>query len=328
VGDAHQQGVLIQSLIERCVVVCVPLLVCAAAGPAPQIYSIAWRPDGGVLALGGYKEVWLMDGGRKPIGTLAGHAEAVRVVAFSHDGKLLAAAGGLPARNGEVKLWDVGARTVTATLTGHSDCIYAAAFSPDGAVLATASYDKLIKLWDVGAGREIRTLRDHIDAVYALAFTADGKRLVSGSADRSVKIWDVASSARLYTLSEPTDGINAIALSPDGSRVAAGGFDKTIRIWRLGERDGKLENSLIAHEDAILRLAWSPDGEYLASAAADRTTKVFRAADLSEIRVMGSQPDWAFGLEFAPGGKILTAAFFNGQVEMYEVKHAQAVASK
>jgi WD40 repeat protein len=300
----------------------------AAAGSAPQIYSMAWRPDGGMLALGGYKEVRLLDGGRKPIGTLEGHAEAVRAVAFSRDGKLLAAAGGLPARKGEVKLWDVDARTVAATLTGHSDCIYAAAFSPDGAVLATASYDKLIKLWDVTAGREIRTLRDHIDAVYALAFTTDGKRLVSGSADRSVKIWDVLSGARLYTLSEPTDGINAIALSPDGSRVAAGGFDKTIRIWRLGEREGKLENSLVAHEDTILKLAWSPDGQYVASAAADRTTKVFRAADLIEIRAVGNQPDWVFGLEFAPGGKLLTAGFFNGQLDIYEVDHAEAVASK
>jgi WD40 repeat protein len=307
----------------------VPLLACAAAGgPAPQIYSLAWRPDGQMLALGGYKEVRLIDAARKPIGTLEGHAEAVRAVAFSRDGKLLAAAGGLPARKGEVKVWDLSARTVTATLAGHSDCIYAAAFSPDGTLLATASYDKLIKLWDVSAGKEVRTLRDHIDAVYALAFTPDGKRLVSGSADRSVKIWDVATGARLYTLSEPTDGINAIALSPDGTRVAAGGFDKTIRIWSLGEKEGKLENSLIAHEDAILKLAWSPDGQYLASAAADRTAKIFRAADLSEVRSLANLPDWAFGLEFAPRGQLLAAGFFNGQVEMYEVDHAKTLAAK
>ena len=306
----------------------IPLLAGAATNPSLQIYSLAWRPDGAMLALGGYKEVRLIDSTRKPLGTLTGHAEAVRAIAFSRDGKLLAAAGGLPARKGEVKLWDVNSRAVTATLSGHSDCIYAAAFSPDGAVLATASYDKLIKLWDVSAAREIRTLRDHIDAVYALAFTPDGKRLVSGSADRSVKIWDVGTGARLYTLSEPADGINTIALSPDGSRVAAAGFDKTIRIWRLGEKEGKLENSLIAHEDTILKLAWSPDGEYLASAAADRTAKLYRAADLSEIRTVANLPDWTFGLEFAPGGKTLTAGFFNGQVEMYEVDHAKAVASR
>ncbi len=138
----------------------------------------------------------------------------------------------------------------------------------------------------------------------------------------------MTTGARLYTLSEPTDGINAIALSPDGSRVAAGGLDKTIRVWRLGEKEGKLENSLIAHEDAILKLAWSPDGEYLAPAAADRTAKVFRASDLREVGAMGNLPDWVFGLEFAPFGKVLTAGFFNGEVEMYEVDHAKALASK
>ena len=92
-------------------------------------------------------------------------------MAFSPDGKLLAAAGGLPARNGEVKIWDVEKRLALRTIVGHADCIYAVEFAPDGKSLATASYDKLIKLWDVESGKEIRTLKDHIDAVYALAFT-------------------------------------------------------------------------------------------------------------------------------------------------------------
>src|SRR5438067_13931909 len=122
----------------------------ALAAPAPQIYCMAWRPDGAVIALGGYKEARLVDSAsRKPVATLAGHAEAVRGLAFSRDGKWLAAAGGLPARSGEVKLWDVATQTAARTFTGHPDCIYAVAFSPDGAMLATASYDKLIKLWDV-----------------------------------------------------------------------------------------------------------------------------------------------------------------------------------
>jgi WD40 repeat protein len=304
------------------------LTLTACAAPAPQIYSLAWRPDGAIIALGGYKEVRLIDAARKPVATLAGHAEAVRALAFSRDGRWLAAAGGLPARKGEVKIWDVATHTVAITIGGHSDCIYAVAFSPDGATLATAGYDKLIKVWEASTGKEIRTLRDHIDAIYTLAFTADGKRLVSGSADRAVKTWDLASGIRLYTLSEPSDGINTLALSPDGSRVAAGGLDKTIRIWRLGEKEGKLENTLIAHEDAILKLAWSPDGKYLASSSADRTVKLFQAADLAEIRTLANLPDWAFGLEFAPNGKSLAAGFFNGQVEMYEVDHAKVLASK
>src|ERR1700687_3744820 len=86
--------------------------VAALAASGPQIYSMAWRPDGAVIALGGYKEVRLVDAiSHKPIATLAGHVEAVRALAFSRDGKWLAAAGGLPARSGEVKIWDVAAQT-------------------------------------------------------------------------------------------------------------------------------------------------------------------------------------------------------------------------
>jgi WD40 repeat protein len=301
----------------------------ALAAPANQIYSLAWAPDGVTIALGGYKETRLVNSRtKKTIATLAESSEAVRAVAFSRDGKLLAAAGGLPARKGEVKIWDVGTQAVVTTIAGHSDCVYAVAFSPDGKTLATASYDKLIKLWDVADGKEIRTLREHVDSIYALAFTPDGKRLVSGAADRSVKIWDVQTGTRLYTLSDPTDGVNTIALSPDGSRVAAGGLDKTIRVWKLGEKEGAIENILIAHEDAILKLAWSPDGKYIASASADKTIKLFLSADLTEVRTMPNQPDWAFGLEFSPDGRSLAAGLFNGVLEIYEVEHANVVAVK
>ncbi|MEO8129366.1 MAG: c-type cytochrome domain-containing protein, partial [Bryobacteraceae bacterium] len=187
----------------------------------PQIFALDYQPGGKLIALAGYKEVRLVDAAGKPVATLTGHAETVRAVAFSKDGKLLAAAGGLPARKGELKIWDVEQRKLLVTINGHTDCVYAVAFAPDGKSIATSSYDKLIKLWDVETGKEIRTLKDHIDAVYALAFTPDGKQLVSGAADRTVKIWDPATGERLYTFGEPTDGINTVAIDPTGKMVAA-----------------------------------------------------------------------------------------------------------
>lgn len=278
------------------------------------IGALAWSPDGQLLALGAFKEVRLAGVSGKTIAVLPGHAEAVRAVAFSRDGKWLAAAGGLPGRKGEVKIWDVAARREARTLQGHADCIYAAAFSPDGKWLATGSYDKLIKLWDVATGKEVRTLKDHIDAVYALAFTPDGTRLASAAADRTIKVWDPATGERLFTFSDATDGLNTVAIDPEGKRVAAGGLDKTIRIWSLAEK--RLLVSQIAHEDAILRLAWSPDGKLLASSGADRTVKLFRVADLSEVKVFGAQPDWVQALEFSPDGARLAEGRFDGSFEM------------
>ncbi len=292
----------------------------------PQIGALAYRPDGKMLALGTYKEVRLADPATgQTVATLSGHAEAVRAVAFSPDGALLAAAGGLPGRSGEIKIWDVASRKELRTIHGHGDCVYAVAFSRDGKTIATSSYDKLIKLWSVETGQEIRTLKDHIDAIYALAFTPDGKRLISGAADRTVKVWDVATGERLYTLSEPQDGLNTIALDPSGKFVAAGGLDKTIRIWELSSKGGTLVNSLIAHEDAILKLAYSPDGKLIASSGADRTIKIFKASDLTEIKTLANQPDWVLSLEFSPDGKILAAGRYDGSFETYDVEKLSSV---
>ena len=228
----------------------------------PQIFDLAYSPDGKLLALAGYQEVRLVDPATKQeLASLKGPRGHTSAPSLSRAmASYLAAAGGLPARSGEVLIWDVEQRKLLHTIHGHADCIYGVAFSPDGKSIATASYDKLVKLFDIASEKEIRTYKDHIDAVYAVAFTPDGKRLVSGAADRTIKIWNVATGERLYTLSEPQDGINTIAIDPTGKLVAAGGLDKSIRIWSLGEKEGKLLHSLIAHEDAILRLAWSPDG--------------------------------------------------------------------
>jgi WD40 repeat protein len=286
----------------------------------PQIFSMAWRPDGKMIALGSFREIRLID----PVSSrleaaLPGHADVVRAVAFSKDGKFLVGGGGLPARKGEIKIWDVERRQLVRTITGHSDCIYAVAISPDGKTIATSSYDKLIKLWDATTGNEIRTLKDHIDAVYALAFSPDGSRLLSGAADRSVKIWNPATGERLYTLSDATDGINAIAIDPTGQMVAAGGLDKSIRIWRLGERGGELVNAQIAHEDAILSLVWSPDGKQLISASGDKTIKVFSAPDLVEIKTIGDQADWVYALQFSPDGHSFAAGRFDGSFTVYHL---------
>ncbi len=284
-----------------------------------QIYSLAWRPDGKAIATGGYAEVRLLDPQGKELQKLTGHADAVRALAFSRDGSMLVAAGGIPGRKGEVKIWERDGKLRT-TITGHADCIYAVAISPDGKTIATASYDKLIKLWDAETGKEGKTLKDHIDAIYALDFTPDGKRLVSGAADRSIKVWDPLSGERLFTMSEPTDGVTTLAVSPDGKRIAAAGQDKTIRVWQLEEKTGTLEVSMIAHEDSVLKVAWSRDGKFLLSSAADRTVKLFRAADLTELKMLPRQSDWAYGLEYSPDGSQVAIGRMDGTMEVLEIK--------
>ena len=293
-----------------------------AALSKPQIFSLAYHPDGRLLGAGRHGGVALTDPGTgKTVAFLDGLADIARAVAFSPDGRLLAAGGGHAQQGGEVRIWQVSDHRPVLTIHGHADTIQALAFSPDGKTLATASYDKEIKLWDVVSGRELRTLRDHIGAVYALAFTPDGTRLLSGSADRSVKVWNLQTGERLYTLSDPTDGINSIAVHPSGRQVAAGGYDRTIRVWELGEGGGEVVNVLIAHRLPILRIAYSPDGTKIVTTGADRTLKVFDAETLAELAIRDPQSDWVMSLAFSPDGRRLAAGRFDGSLSIYDSEH-------
>lgn len=290
-----------------------------AVAVKPQIFAVAYHPGGRLLAAGRHGGVALTDastGGA--VVFLDGLADVARTVAFSPDGRFLAAGGGHAQQGGEVRIWQVADHRLEATIRGHGDTIQALAFSPDGKILATASYDKDIKLWDVRSGLELRTLRDHIDAVYALAFTPDGDRLLSGSADRSVKIWNTETGERLYTLSDPIDGVNSISIHPSGTRVTAGGYDRTIRVWELGEDDGKLLNVLIAHQSPILRITYSPDGRKIVTTAADRTIKVFDAETLDELTTLDAQSDWVMSLDYSPDGRHLAAGRFDGSLSIYD----------
>ncbi len=293
---------------------------------ASPVGSIAYAPDGKLVAVGGYQEVRLIDAASGKLqATLSGHADLVRSLAFSPDGKWLAAAGGLPARSGEIKIWEVATHQLVRAIGGHNDNIYSVAVSPDGKLLASGSYDKLVKLWDTNTGKELKTLKDHIDAVFAVAFSPNGKWLASGAQDRTVKIWDVATGQRLFTLSDALEGITTVAFHPSGDQIAAAGYDKVIRVWDLRERGGSLAQSMIADEDTILEIAYSPDGKTLISTSADRTIRVRDSGTLNEVKVFEKQPDWVDAISVSPDGKWLAAGRYDGTVSIYDMATARQV---
>jgi DNA-binding beta-propeller fold protein YncE len=301
----------------------------APASVRPSVTSLAFSPDGSLLAVGRYQAVELLSPrDSSNLGHLGGHISQVRALAFSPDGKTIASAGGNPAQFGEIKIWSVKERKELRTIRGHGDNIFALAFSPDGSKLATASYDRLIKIWDPQTGSELATLKDHTDAVFALAFSPDGRRLASASADRTVKIWEVASGNRLFTLGDALDGLQTLAFHPNGKQLAAAGNDRVIRIWELNELEGRQIRSLIAHEDAIHEVTYSPDGKLLASTGADKRIKIWDAATLTETTAIEIQPDWVFALSFSPDGKRLVAGRYDGSIAFYDAITGKRLAGK
>lgn len=294
------------------------------AAPKRPIYAIADSKS--FVAIARHGEVEIRDA--QSLGlvrTLSGHKGAVNALAFSADGKLLAAAAGETGVAGELKLWNPADGTLLSATAAHADSLYAVAISPDGKTLATGSYDQKIKLFDISdpsVPKELRTLTGHNGAVYALAFRAGGKVLASASGDRTVKLWDVATGARLDTFSQPLKEQYALAFSGDGKVLLAGGADNRIRRWKISdtaaEGTNPMQDAIFAHDGAIIRLALSHDGKIIFSSADDRTLKSWSAEKIEPKTVFEAQPDWTTGLALSPDGRALLAGRLDGSFTVYE----------
>lgn len=111
-------------------------------------------------------------GSGKELRTLDGPTMEQTGLAFSADGKRLAAGGthagerGQALTGGSIRLWDTATGEVQVNLTGHKGIVQSLAFSPDGGTLASVSRvvpprgglsAGEVKLWDLQAGKERAT---------------------------------------------------------------------------------------------------------------------------------------------------------------------------
>lgn len=291
----------------------------------PQVGALAWSKDGKVLVVGTYKAVKLYNPADGTlIKELAGPADVCHSLQFSPDGKWLAGAGGPPAQQGEIKIWDTTSWTPTRTITGHNDYIYSIAWSADNKTLASASYDKLVKLWDTSNGSELKTLKDHADAVYGVAFNKEGTLLASASADRSVKVWDVATGKRIYTLAGHNDVVMSVAWSPANNQIISASADKTFRIWNVNAQNGNAAANVGGHGKSVNEAVYAPSANMIATVSDDKSIRLWNMGG-GATKTIGEQPDSMLSVVFNPDGTQVAAGGFDGTVRIYETKEGKLV---
>ncbi|KAI9683871.1 MAG: protein with putative role during mitosis [Trizodia sp. TS-e1964] len=144
--------------------------------------------------------------------TMRGHADWVRDVSPSFDGRWLISVG----NDQTGRLWDASSGEAKSTFLGHEHVIECCCIAPPATYahlsalaglkkappasssaefIATGSRDKSIKLWD-SRGTLIKTLTGHDNWVRGLVFHPGGKYLISVSDDKTIRCWDLSQEGK------------------------------------------------------------------------------------------------------------------------------------
>jgi WD40 repeat protein len=173
----------------------------------PVVTSLAFSPDGNLLAVTGYHEVLLYNTkDYKLESRLIGISERVQSVAFSPDGKRLAAVGGAPGRFGEVQIWNPATEKLVLSVPVTFDTLYGVSWSPDGKSLAFGCADNTVRAIDAVTGKQTLQMGTHSDWVLGTVYSQDGLHLASVSRDMSMKLTEVATQRFIDNVTSITPG--------------------------------------------------------------------------------------------------------------------------
>jgi WD40 repeat protein len=212
--------------------------------PLSGFRCLAYSPDGKRLAVALHDSVVICDAATGAEVTRHATLSAPYCIAFSPNGRWLAAGCGGPHPpnreiRGEVMLWDAATGQPGPVLPEHGLLVWRLAFSPDSRLLVTTCDDRTARVWEVGSGATVRTLSGHTRKLYDVAFSPDGRRLATVGGDGTVKLWDTDSWREVLTIAADPISVNAVAFSPDGRVLATFSWaSKAVRLWdatQLGE---------------------------------------------------------------------------------------------
>jgi WD40 repeat protein len=276
-----------------------------------------FSPDGRLIAVGLKEQgVALWDALElRQVGTpLLRTGGEVKSLAFSPDGRTLAAAGAGP--EDALTLWDVGSHSrLFGPITRGGAAV---SFSPDGRTLATTSGSG-VTLRDAATGASLGAMGAGESS--DLSFSADGSLVAFVRPNESgAEVWDVARRSLVAEVEgSQTAGLFdfSVALSPDGRTLAVGGFDRVVRLWDV--RTQELLHELDQGGTGAFALEFSPDSEVLAVSGYEPVASLWDVVSGAQIGPKLTSGDRRTMVDLSTDGRSMLTTHADGQGAVWDV---------
>jgi WD40 repeat protein len=345
--------------------------------PAPdrdrnQIWNLVFAPNGQTLAVEEWEAVHLFrvrtgkrlytfktaspedDFPKQTGGPSRSSLAQSSAVAFSPDGKLLAAA----ARGNTIRVWKVATgQEVRPVPEGHEERILALAVAPDGKTAASVSGDATLRLWDLATTRQTRRLaaagapdperaRDERPTLIVV-ISPDGRLLAGTKYPGSdsgqpryprpeLRLWELATGqVRTHQRERarakhrfdqtpphprredpPAYGSPLVAFAPDGKQLAWNAGE-AIEVWDVGR--GRALRQLPGRVSDVCAVVWSPTGGLLAIATESGTVRLLDPAT-GIVRATLTTPHGRLHcLAFTPDGRSLVTGGDDTMILVWDV---------
>lgn len=161
----------------------------------------------------------------------------VQAVAFSPDGRLLAAGYGFYDEGG-VTIWRLADRAVVAEPLGRRRRagVRRVEFSKDGKLFAAATHHGDVLLWTVGNWRSPQTVLRRRGSTTDFSFSPDATRLALAT-EQSVILYDIPAGRAETVATAGGSGqlFRGVSFTPDGKFVVVSGGG-AVRVWDVGAR--------------------------------------------------------------------------------------------
>ena len=280
-----------------------------------ELRSLAWNPQGSMLAAGFWGGLWLYD-------TATGEAVHVKAIKGEHEdgvdkvawgNSLFIVTNDVPS---EVQIWDAATgEHLKTTINEVEDSVW---FSPDGSMIATDGYFDLV-LKDTGTGQVLRTLpgKERFRTLGA-AFSPDGSTIAAfkvnlDADDMRISLYDVTTGGKTSEITYDAEfnyRSRAAGWNSDGSLLAAVCYDGTvgfIEVWDSVTGQPEDPDSRIASGiDWVIIAAWSPTTpSIIAIGGREGRIELWDIATDQILKTITTGYDYVRFLEFSPDGRTL-----------------------